>query len=153
MRLKVKQQIEEFNKLLVQQAHLMHDLNSTGVAPMPTSNGFHISPCKTAFLPHEHFTVWSVGIDSSKNIVIHNSLHNWDSSLQLCFVIIMIWFQNHYITNVKTVWLERKQTSISERLKERRNCGLLWGFVLISKFMICIFQSFQSNSIYSNINI
>uniref|UniRef100_A0A6N2LPX0 Uncharacterized protein n=1 Tax=Salix viminalis TaxID=40686 RepID=A0A6N2LPX0_SALVM len=32
LRLKVKQQIEEFNKLLVQQAHLMHDLNSTGVA-------------------------------------------------------------------------------------------------------------------------
>ncbi|XP_011000446.1 PREDICTED: uncharacterized protein LOC105108011 isoform X2 [Populus euphratica] len=44
LRLKVKQQIEEFNKLLVQQAHLMHDLNSTRVAPMPTSNGFHISP-------------------------------------------------------------------------------------------------------------
>ncbi|KAI5560247.1 hypothetical protein POPTR_016G038100v4 [Populus trichocarpa] len=44
LRLKVKQQIEEFNKLLVQQAHLMHDLNSTGVAPMPPSNGFHISP-------------------------------------------------------------------------------------------------------------
>ncbi|CAK7340213.1 unnamed protein product [Dovyalis caffra] len=44
LRLKVKQQIEEFNKLLVQQAHLMRDLNSTGVASMPTSNGSHIPP-------------------------------------------------------------------------------------------------------------
>ncbi|KAI5583718.1 hypothetical protein POPTR_006G041200v4 [Populus trichocarpa] len=42
LRLKVKQQIEEFNKLLVQQAHLMRDLNSTGVVSMPTSNGSHI---------------------------------------------------------------------------------------------------------------
>uniref|UniRef100_A0A6M2EA06 Angiotensin-converting enzyme 2 n=1 Tax=Populus davidiana TaxID=266767 RepID=A0A6M2EA06_9ROSI len=44
LRLKVKQQIEEFNKLLVQQAHLMRDLNSTGVVSMPTSNGSHIPP-------------------------------------------------------------------------------------------------------------
>ncbi|KDP37823.1 hypothetical protein JCGZ_06725 [Jatropha curcas] len=42
LRLTVKQQIIEFNKLLEQQVRLMRQINSTGVASMPTSNGSHI---------------------------------------------------------------------------------------------------------------
>ncbi|XP_050382614.1 uncharacterized protein LOC126799450 isoform X2 [Argentina anserina] len=42
LRLMVKQQIIEYNRLLEQQARLMHQLHSTGVSPIPTSNGSHI---------------------------------------------------------------------------------------------------------------
>jgi hypothetical protein len=109
---------------------------------MPPSNGFHISPCKTAFLPHEHFTVWSVGIDSSRTL--------WYISLRiigLCFAVALCncydLISESLYNSRKTVWLERKQSSVSERLKERRNGGLLWCFVLIYKFMIPISEIFQ----------
>ncbi|KAL6145151.1 PREDICTED: uncharacterized protein LOC101293409 [Fragaria vesca subsp. vesca] len=42
LRLMVKQQIIEYNRLLEQQARLMHQLHSTGVSSIPTSNGSHI---------------------------------------------------------------------------------------------------------------
>ncbi|XP_038721387.1 uncharacterized protein LOC120013594 isoform X5 [Tripterygium wilfordii] len=42
LRLMVKHQIIEFNKLLEQQVLLMHQIQPTGVASMPTSNGSHI---------------------------------------------------------------------------------------------------------------
>ncbi|KAK9913019.1 hypothetical protein M0R45_036846 [Rubus argutus] len=42
LRLMVKQQIIEYNRLLEQQAQLMHQLHSTGVSSIPTSNGSHI---------------------------------------------------------------------------------------------------------------
>ncbi|XP_038697905.1 uncharacterized protein LOC119995466 [Tripterygium wilfordii] len=42
LRLMVKHQIIEFNKLLEQQVRLMHQLQPAGVGSMPTSNGSHI---------------------------------------------------------------------------------------------------------------
>ncbi|KAJ8759989.1 hypothetical protein K2173_010845 [Erythroxylum novogranatense] len=44
LRLVVKQQISEFNKLLEQQVQLMRQINPTVVAPLPTSNGTRITP-------------------------------------------------------------------------------------------------------------
>ncbi|CAN1173481.1 hypothetical protein LINPERPRIM_LOCUS9301 [Linum perenne] len=44
LRLMVKRQIVEFNKLLEQQAQLMHHMNPTGVVSMPTSNGAQLPP-------------------------------------------------------------------------------------------------------------
>lgn len=43
LRLMVKHQIDEFNRLLEQQVHLMRQIHPTGVASMPTSNGSQIS--------------------------------------------------------------------------------------------------------------
>ncbi|KAK4795437.1 hypothetical protein SAY86_013431 [Trapa natans] len=42
LRLMLKYQITEFNKLLEQQVQFMHQVYSTGAAPMPTGNGTHI---------------------------------------------------------------------------------------------------------------
>ncbi|PKI50866.1 hypothetical protein CRG98_028773 [Punica granatum] len=42
LRLMVKHQIIEFNKLLEQQVQLMHQMYPTGVAPLSTTNGSHI---------------------------------------------------------------------------------------------------------------
>jgi len=50
LRLMVKHQINEFNRLLEQQVQLMRQIDPTGVASLPTSNGSHISPCKTLFM-------------------------------------------------------------------------------------------------------
>ncbi|KAE8125189.1 hypothetical protein FH972_020022 [Carpinus fangiana] len=44
LRLMVKHQIKEFNRLLEQQVQLMRQIDPTGVASLPTSNGSHISP-------------------------------------------------------------------------------------------------------------
>ncbi|KAJ9184969.1 hypothetical protein P3X46_004653 [Hevea brasiliensis] len=44
LRLTVKHQIIEFNKLLEQQVRLMRQINPTGVVSMPTSNGSHMPP-------------------------------------------------------------------------------------------------------------
>lgn len=43
LRLMVKQQINEFNRLLDQQVQLMRQMQSSGVGSLPTSNGSHIS--------------------------------------------------------------------------------------------------------------
>lgn len=50
LRLMVKQQIIEYNRLLEQQAQLMHQLHSTGVSSLPTSNGSHIPSSKNFFI-------------------------------------------------------------------------------------------------------
>ncbi|KAJ6700102.1 hypothetical protein OIU79_013194 [Salix purpurea] len=68
LRLKVKQQIEEFNKLLVQQAHLMRDLNSTGVVSMPASNGSHI--------PQMHQNTACYGSDHTGPALKPGSMHH-----------------------------------------------------------------------------
>ncbi|KAL0390382.1 UNVERIFIED_CONTAM: hypothetical protein Scaly_0395300 [Sesamum calycinum] len=44
----------EFNRLLSQQVELMHRIGLSGIPPMFTSNGSHISPCNKAFL-RNHF--------------------------------------------------------------------------------------------------
>lgn len=44
LRLMVKQQIQEFNKLLEQQVQLMGQVHPTGLASLSTSNGSHIAP-------------------------------------------------------------------------------------------------------------
>ncbi|XP_022745835.1 uncharacterized protein LOC111296062 isoform X2 [Durio zibethinus] len=44
LRLMVKQQIMEFNKLLEQQVQLMHQIHPTGVSSIPNSNGPHMPP-------------------------------------------------------------------------------------------------------------
>ncbi|KAJ4839009.1 hypothetical protein Tsubulata_021468 [Turnera subulata] len=48
LRLKVKQQIMEFNKLLEEQVRLMHQINPAGVGSIPTSNGSRIPPLQQA---------------------------------------------------------------------------------------------------------
>lgn len=55
LRLMVKQQIIEYNRLLEQQARLMHQLHSTGVSSIPTSNGSHIPSSKNTFILDEFF--------------------------------------------------------------------------------------------------
>ncbi|XP_030484044.1 uncharacterized protein LOC115700591 isoform X2 [Cannabis sativa] len=55
LRLMLKHQILEFNRLLQQQAQLMHQMHPSGVAPLPTSNGAHISLHQnSACYPQEH---------------------------------------------------------------------------------------------------
>lgn len=49
LRLMLKHQIVEFNELLEQQVQLMRQIHPTSVSSIPTSNGSHIPPCKTAF--------------------------------------------------------------------------------------------------------
>lgn len=49
----MKHQIMEFNKLLDQQARLMHQMHPSGVAPLTTSNGSHIPSCKNALFVWE----------------------------------------------------------------------------------------------------
>ncbi|EXB61899.1 hypothetical protein L484_001124 [Morus notabilis] len=44
LRLVVKHQINEFNRLLKQQARLMHQMHPSGVSPITTSNGSNIPP-------------------------------------------------------------------------------------------------------------
>ncbi|XVE90766.1 hypothetical protein DITRI_Ditri20bG0103500 [Diplodiscus trichospermus] len=44
LRLMVKQQIMEFNKLLEQQVRLMHQIHQTGVSSVPDSNGADLPP-------------------------------------------------------------------------------------------------------------
>lgn len=46
LRLLLKEQITEFNRLLKEQAELSQ-LQSTAVASLPNSNGSHISSCKS----------------------------------------------------------------------------------------------------------
>ncbi|XP_042483946.1 uncharacterized protein LOC122064305 [Macadamia integrifolia] len=48
VRLKVKQQIIVFNKLLEKQVELMHKMCPAGVAPMPNSNGSHTTTLQQA---------------------------------------------------------------------------------------------------------
>ncbi|KAJ8770330.1 hypothetical protein K2173_014940 [Erythroxylum novogranatense] len=48
LRLMVKQQISEFNKLLEQQVELMRQINPTGLPPLPTSNGSHVAPAQNS---------------------------------------------------------------------------------------------------------
>ncbi|KAF5474239.1 hypothetical protein F2P56_006155 [Juglans regia] len=47
LRLMVKNQIAEFNRLLEQQVQLMRQMHPTGISSMATSNGSHISPLHT----------------------------------------------------------------------------------------------------------
>ncbi|KAI9161514.1 hypothetical protein LWI28_018159 [Acer negundo] len=56
LRLMVKHQIVEFNKLLEQQVQLMRQIHPSGVAQIPTSNGSHISQLhqNSALYPSDH---------------------------------------------------------------------------------------------------
>jgi len=47
IRLALKEQIKIFNDLLKKQAALMQQIQPTGVAPMPVSNGCRMTQCKT----------------------------------------------------------------------------------------------------------
>ena len=49
LRLMVKHQIQEFNRLLQQQVQLMRQMHPGGVAPIHTSNGSHISSGKSNY--------------------------------------------------------------------------------------------------------
>lgn len=49
LRLTVKQQIMEFNKLLEQQVRLMRQIHPTGVVSVSNSNGLRLPPSKTVF--------------------------------------------------------------------------------------------------------
>ncbi|KAK3218175.1 hypothetical protein Dsin_012145 [Dipteronia sinensis] len=56
LRLMVKHQIVEFNKLLEQQVQLMRQIHPSGVAQIPTSNGSHIPQLhqNSALYPSDH---------------------------------------------------------------------------------------------------
>lgn len=65
LRLMVKNQINEFNRLLEQQVQLMRQIHPTGVASMATSNGSHISTRKTIVNDSPYFVdvyFFSVGV-------------------------------------------------------------------------------------------
>ncbi|KAI7749198.1 hypothetical protein M8C21_028253, partial [Ambrosia artemisiifolia] len=75
LRLMVKDQIMEFNKLLDRQAALMQQLGSTGVGLQPKSNGSHLQPMhhnSTCYAPEntsiplktENMTTFSRGFNS-----------------------------------------------------------------------------------------
>ena len=49
LKLLVKEQIMEFNRLLSEQVDLMRRTGLNGIAPYLPSNGSHVSPCKTPF--------------------------------------------------------------------------------------------------------
>jgi hypothetical protein len=55
LRLLLKEQITEFNRLLKEQAELSQ-LQSTAVASIPTSNGSHIPPCTSILFPWALFS-------------------------------------------------------------------------------------------------
>lgn len=48
LKLLVKEQIMEFNRLLSEQVDLMRRTSLNGITPFHPSNGSHVSPCKTA---------------------------------------------------------------------------------------------------------
>lgn len=50
LRLMVKSQIIEFNRLLEQQAQMMHQIHPCAVTALSSSNGSHVQPSKAAFL-------------------------------------------------------------------------------------------------------
>lgn len=46
----MKSQIIEFNRLLEQQARMMHQIHPCAVTALSSSNGSHVQPSKAAFL-------------------------------------------------------------------------------------------------------
>ncbi|XP_021908667.1 uncharacterized protein LOC110822773 isoform X1 [Carica papaya] len=83
LRLTVKHQIIEFNKLLEQQVRLMHQIHPAGVAAMPTSNGSHIQPShqNSACYPPEH-AVKPENMQPPIGSSLANAFPNGGSSLQ-----------------------------------------------------------------------
>lgn len=57
LKLLVKDQIVEFNRLLSEQVELMHQIGFSEVAPLLTSDGTHVSPSKTVFY-YDYFNVF-----------------------------------------------------------------------------------------------
>ncbi|MFQ6624204.1 hypothetical protein Gotur_003391 [Gossypium turneri] len=57
LRLMVKQQIMEFNKLLEQQVQLMHQIHPSGVSSISNLNGPHLSQSKIAFCLVGHLSL------------------------------------------------------------------------------------------------
>ena len=63
LRLMVKSQIIEFNRLLEQQARMMHQIHPCAVTALSSSNGSHVQPSKTAFLLVGSFIFISYSLD------------------------------------------------------------------------------------------
>ncbi|KAJ8747715.1 hypothetical protein K2173_012665 [Erythroxylum novogranatense] len=84
-RLMVKQQITEFNKLLEQQAQLMRQINPTGVASLPTSNGSHVTQLhqnSACYAPEQTIpTLKSESMHQSMASNLPNAFMNGASSL------------------------------------------------------------------------
>uniref|UniRef100_A0A2N9HUR8 Angiotensin-converting enzyme 2 n=1 Tax=Fagus sylvatica TaxID=28930 RepID=A0A2N9HUR8_FAGSY len=83
LRLMVKQQINEFNRLLDQQVQLMRQMQPTGVASLPTSNGSHISTLhqnSSCYAP-EHTTVKAENIHHPISSGLTNAFTNGGSLL------------------------------------------------------------------------
>lgn len=85
LRLMVKHQINEFNRLLEQQVQLMHQMDPAGVASMPTSNGSHISPLhrnSACYAPeHARSTVKAENIQDPVGLSLPNAFANGGSLL------------------------------------------------------------------------
>ncbi|KAL6272688.1 hypothetical protein ACE6H2_023380 [Prunus campanulata] len=85
LRLKVKHQIIEYNRLLEQQVRLMSQLHSSGVASIPSTNGSHISPMhqnSTCYAPeHVGPALKTENIHHQVGSCVPNAFTNGGSSL------------------------------------------------------------------------
>ncbi|CAN0907994.1 hypothetical protein LINGRAHAP2_LOCUS25086 [Linum grandiflorum] len=85
LRLVVKHQIMEFNKLLEQQAQLMHQINPTGVASMTTPNGSQLPPLpqnSSCYVSEQaHGALRSDNMHGSIGSGVPNAFSNGGSSL------------------------------------------------------------------------
>ncbi|KAK4795622.1 hypothetical protein SAY86_027948 [Trapa natans] len=84
LRLMLKHQISEFNKLLEQQVQLMHQMHPAGVSPLSNRNGTHIPQFQnSAFYGQEipDSTVKPEKIQHPLNPILNNDFTNGGSSL------------------------------------------------------------------------
>ncbi|XP_027060734.2 uncharacterized protein [Coffea arabica] len=89
LRLMVKEQIMEFNKLLAEQVELMRRFGSAGIASISMSNGSHIAPtqqnlgvCRAA--ENVGPTLRAENIHQPISANLHNVFSNCGSSMQSC---------------------------------------------------------------------
>ncbi|PIN00846.1 Angiotensin-converting enzyme 2 [Handroanthus impetiginosus] len=81
LKLLVKDQIMEFNRLLSEQVELMRRIGLSGIAPVLTSNGSHVSPT-------QHISTSGAAQNArplkTEDIMQANVFHNCGSSIQSC---------------------------------------------------------------------
>lgn len=80
LKLMVKDQIMEFNRLLSEQVELMRRIGLSGVSPMLTSNGLHVSPTQHISLS----ATQSVRPLKTEDIQRENVFNNCGSVIQSC---------------------------------------------------------------------
>ncbi|KAL3529782.1 hypothetical protein ACH5RR_009104 [Cinchona calisaya] len=79
LRLMVKEQIMEFNKLLSEQVELMRRLGPAGIAPISMSNGSHIPPM------HQNLAACRAAENAGPSLKAENMHHTISANLQNVF--------------------------------------------------------------------